>query len=156
MISNTNTNTNVNVNVNVNASDENYFIKRNVSVKEYEMYKQVSDLDIVNIPKIIAYDNERKVLVMEKINNISISDFYGDKIKNISDELFNKIREIIKTLWNNNIVYPDITGYNFIEFDNKIWIIDFEHSNFKHLLTDKFVERIVNDSNYKKWNPRFK
>jgi len=146
MNSNTNTNTN---------ADQFYFIKRGVSLKEYEMHKHVSELGIVNTPQIIAYNREINTMVMERIDNMCVSDYYGDREKDISDELFSKIREIIKTLWDNNIVYPDITGYNFIEYDNKIWIIDFEHSNFKPLLTDAFVERFVNDAKYNKWNPIF-
>jgi len=147
MNSNTNTNTN---------ADQLYFIKRGVSLKEYEMHKHVSELGIVNTPQIIAYNRETNTMVMKRINHMCVSDYYGDKEKDISNELFSKIREIIKTLWDNNIVYPDITGYNFIEYDNKIWIIDFEHSNFKPLVKDTFVERFVTDSKYKKWNPRFK
>jgi len=147
---------NINTSANIIDSDEKYFIKRSVSIKEYEMHKHIYDLGIVNTPKIIAYNWETNTMVMEKINNLCVSDYYGDKEKDISDELFSKIRVIIKTLWDNNIVYPDITGYNFIEYDNKIWIIDFEHSNFKPLLTDAFVERFVNDAKYNKWNPRFK
>ena len=149
MNSNTNTNTNTN-------ADQLYFIKRSVSLKEYEMHKHVSELGIVNTPQIIAYNRETNTMVMERINHMCVSDYYGDKEKDISNELFSKIRGIIKTLWDNNIVYPDITGYNFIEYDNKIWIIDFEHSNFKPLVKDTFVERFVTDSKYKKWNPRFK
>ena len=147
MNSNTNTNTN---------ADQLYFIKRGVSLKEYEMHKHVSELGIVNTPKIIAYNRETNTMVMERINYMCVSDLYGETINNISDELFSKIREIIKTLWDNNIVYSDITGYNFIEYNNKIWIIDFEHSNFKPLVKDTFVERFISDSKYKKWNPRFK
>jgi tRNA A-37 threonylcarbamoyl transferase component Bud32 len=55
----------------------------------------------------------------------------------------------------NNIEYPDITGYNFIEHDNKIWIIDFEHSSFiNKTMKDPFVNKFIGGSN--KWNPEFK
>ena len=107
MNSNTNTNTN---------TDQLYFIKRGVSLKEYEMHKHVSELGIVNTPQIIAYNRETNTMVMERINHMCVSDYYGDREKDISNELFSKIRGIIKTLWDNNIVYPDITGYNFIEY----------------------------------------
>jgi tRNA A-37 threonylcarbamoyl transferase component Bud32 len=130
-----------------------YYVKTDVSLKEYEMHKHVYSLGIVNTPKIFAYDRDTKIMVMEKINNINVSDFYGDTESDITTELFKKIRKIIKTLYANNIVYPDITGYNFIEIDKSIWIIDFEHSNFKPLLKDEFVIRFINGLN--EWNPRF-
>ena len=85
---------------------------------------------------------------------MNVADFYGDKNRDTSPELFEKIRDIIKTLYENNIVYPDITGYNFIEYNNEVWIIDFEHSNFKPLLSDEFVLEFINGAN--KWNPQFK
>lgn len=140
---------------NANKSNNDlYYIKHDVSLKEYEMHKHVYSLGIVNVPKILAYDRDTKVMVMEKVNHMNVSDYYGEKEANISPELFTKIRTIIKTLYDNNVVYPDITGYNFIEFDNRIWIIDFEHSNFKPLLTDTFVIKFINGLD--KWNPNFK
>ena len=131
-----------------------YYIKKDVSLKEYEMHKHVHSLGIVNTPKILAYDRDTKVMIMEKVNYMNVSDYYGEKETDISPELFKKIRQIIQTLYDNNIVYPDITGYNFIEFDKRIWIIDFEHSNFKPLLQDNFVVKFINGLN--KWNPCFK
>ena len=131
-----------------------YYIKKDVSMKEYEMHKHVHSLGIVNTPKILAYDRDTKVMIMEKVNYMNVSDYYGEKETDISPELFKKIRQIIQTLYDNNIVYPDITGYNFIELDKRIWIIDFEHSNFKPLLQDNFVVKFINGLN--KWNPRFK
>jgi tRNA A-37 threonylcarbamoyl transferase component Bud32 len=118
------------------------------------MHKHVYSLGIVDTPKILAYDRDTKVMIMENVNYMSVSDYYGEKDTDISEELFQKIRKIIKTLYENNIVYPDITGYNFIEYNKRVWIIDFEHSNFKPLLTDDFVVKFINGAN--KWNPRFK
>jgi len=134
--------------------NELYYIKHQVSLKEYEMHKHVHSLGIVNIPKILAYDRDTQVMLMERVNHMNVSDYYGEKATDITPDLFQKIRTIIKTLYDNNIVYPDITGYNFIEFNNRIWIIDFEHSNFKSLLTDDFVVKFINGLD--KWNPRFK
>jgi tRNA A-37 threonylcarbamoyl transferase component Bud32 len=134
--------------------EKQYYIKHNVSLKEYEMHKHVYSLGIVNTPEILAYDKDTKIMLMKRINHMNVADFYGDKDIDTSPELFQKIRDIIKTLYENNIVYPDITGYNFIEYNNEIWIIDFEHSRFKPLLSDNFVLDFINGAN--KWNPRFK
>lgn len=135
-----------------------YYIKHNVSSKEYEMHKHVYLLGIVKTPEILAYDRDTKIMLMKKVNFMNVSDYYGENSDDISPELFNKIRTIIKTLYDNNIVYPDITGYNFIEYNNEVWIIDFEHANFKPLIsdadTDDFVIKFINGTN--KWNPRFK
>jgi len=138
------------------SNNEKYYIKKDVTYHEYEMHKYIYELSIptLNVPKIVNYNKVSKEMTLVKINNMNISDWYGDSDKNISPELFDKIRQIIKTLYDNNIIYPDITGYNFIECDNKLWILDFEHSYFKVNKHTQFVEKFIKGLN--KWNPNFK
>ena len=87
---------------------------------------------------------------------------FGELSKDITDEIFDKIRSIVNKLYQNNIIYPDITGYNFIEYGNKIWIIDFEHALYKnynkHDKKKKNYEYFVNQFIYgeNNWNPEFK
>ena len=138
-----------------NILEKNVYIKSNVKKHEYEMHKYIYDLHIVNVPKIISYDLHNSILTMEKINNMNLSDMYGEKEFDMDEYYFDEIRTIIKKLALNNIEYPDITGYNFIEYDNKIWIIDFEHSKFiTNKMEDAFVNKFIAGLN--KWNPRFK
>ena len=75
------------------------------------------------------------------------SDF-GDRYKNI-DLAINYLRE-------NNINYPDITGYNFIEYKDKIYIIDFGDANLieDENETSPFVNDFINGLN--QWNPDFR
>ena len=51
------------------------------------MHEYVYGLHIVNIPAIINYNKDTKVMVMKKIDNMNISDMYGEKAGNISQEL---------------------------------------------------------------------
>ena len=137
------------------------FVKQNVAFKEFMMHEYIYNLcavseGILNVPRIIFYNVDTLEMTMERIDNMNVSDFYGEHEANISAELFTTIRAIIKFLYANHIVYPDITGYNFIEHENKVWIIDFEHSDFKTHQKDTFVERFIRDKNYNKWNPWFK
>ncbi len=133
-----------------------YYIKENVEQNEYNMHKYIYDLELFHVPKIISYDNENKVMTMEKINGMSVSDMYGENAHDIPDEIFEIIVNIIKTLKKHHIEYPDITGYNFIEDKNiygKIWIIDFEHSKINNNITNQHINSICNY--VKKWNPDF-
>lgn len=138
------------------------FVKQHVSFKEFMMHDFIYNLStvssggILNVPKIINYDVDKQIMVMENINHMCVSDFYGEKDKDIHEELFSTIRSIIRLLYENHIIYPDITGYNFIECEGKVWIIDFEHSDFKTHQKDSFVERFIKDETYNHWNPRFK
>ena len=131
-----------------------YFIKENVSLCEYKIHKYVYNLDIVNVPKIKSYNRKTKQLKMVRVGTMSLSDYYGETEEHISDELFAKIRNIIQTLYDHDILYIDITGYNFIENDKKLWIIDFEHATYNYPReTDQFVEKFLEGHNG--WNPEF-
>ncbi len=127
------------------------YTKYGVKQHEYDVHKYVYNLKLekVNVPKIISYDKEKEIMVMHKINALNLSDMFGEKSSDIDEYYFDEIRTIIQTLSDNGIEYPDITGYNFIEYDNKIWIIDFEHAHIRDTFVDKFIQ------GRNKWNPRF-
>jgi len=127
------------------------YTKYGVKQHEYDVHKYVYNLKLekVNVPKIISYDKEKEIMVMHKINALNLSDMFGENASDIDEYYFDEIRTIIQTLSDNGIEYPDITGYNFIEHANKIWIIDFEHAHIR----DTFVNKFIQGRN--KWNPRF-
>jgi tRNA A-37 threonylcarbamoyl transferase component Bud32 len=133
--------------------DHVYYTKENVSLKEYKIHVYVYDLGIVNIPKVVHYDKKTKKMKMVRVGTMNVADFYGADAKDISDELFDGIREIIQTLYDHNILYIDITGYNFIETEKKLWIIDFEHATFNAKRKNKFVEKFLAGAN--EWNAEF-
>jgi tRNA A-37 threonylcarbamoyl transferase component Bud32 len=131
-----------------------YFTKENVSLCEYKIHKYVYNLKIVNIPKIKSYNRKTKQMKMVRVGTMNVSDYYGETPEHIDAELFTRIRNIIQTLYDHDILYIDITGYNFIENDNKLWIIDFEHATYNHpRKTDEFVEKFLEGHNG--WNPEF-
>jgi len=127
------------------------YTKYGVKQHEYDVHKYVYNLKLekVNVPKIISYDKQKEIMVMHKINALNLSDMFGEKSSDIDEYYFDEIRTIIQTLSDNGIEYPDITGYNFLEHDNKIWIIDFEHAHIRDTFVDKFIQ------GRNKWNPRF-
>mgnify|MGYP000906260633 FL=1 len=127
------------------------YTKYGVKQHEYDVHKYVYNLKLekVNVPKIISYDKEKEIMVMHKINALNLSDMFGENSSDIDEYYFDEIRTIIKTLSDNGIEYPDITVYNFIEHDNKIWIIYFEHAHIRDTFVDKFIQ------GRNKWNARF-
>ena len=134
-----------------------YYVKYKVSEKEHFIQQYVYQLNIVNVPKIIYYDEENKIMIMKKIEGMNLSDQYGDNATDIPNEIFEQVVKIVRNLVLHNIEYPDLTGYNFIEdTDRKVWIIDFGHSQMmstKHI-DNINIQNICNG--YKKWNPEFK
>jgi tRNA A-37 threonylcarbamoyl transferase component Bud32 len=136
------------------------YVKENVSFKEFMMHDYIYNLSqssngILNVPKIINYNVGKRVMTMENIPHMCVADFYGEKSKDISLDLFDQIREIIRFLYANHIIYPDITGYNFIEHADKLWIIDFEHSDYETEHKNEFVEAFVEYDDYYSWNSHF-
>jgi len=139
------------------ANPNRYYVKQNVNHREYFMQKYIYNLDIVNIPEIIEYNSDSKIMVMKKVGKDNLSHTYGENADDIPDDVFDQVVEIVRNLVLHNIEYPDLTGYNFIEdTDGKVWIIDFEHSS---MMTSKQVNNIhiQNICNGDKiWNPEFK
>jgi tRNA A-37 threonylcarbamoyl transferase component Bud32 len=132
-----------------------YYIKHNVELNEFRKHKMIYNLGRFNVPRIYAYDKEKKIAVMQKINYLNISDLYGEDPQNVPEEIFHEIRFIINELYKLNIYYPDITGYNFIHDKNKIWIYDFEHviCSYKLPKNMSFIKQFINGKNT--WNPDF-
>jgi len=95
-------------------------------------------------------------IIMEHLNAPCLADIYSDDPAKIPKWIWIKIKEILQTLYDNEgIEYIDITGYNFIEKDNKIYIIDFgdaQYSNkFKKI--NWFLDEFLNG--HYGWNPDF-
>ena len=121
------------------STSHHLFTKHNVSFHEFQMYKYIYDLskrsdihilNVLHVPIIFSYNIDTQTLVTERIQNINVSDYYGDTFLSIDNMFIDKIREIVTLLYKNQIVFPDITGNNFIEYREKLWIVDFEHSHF--------------------------
>lgn len=135
--------------------DKLYYTKFGVELHEYKMHKYVYNLKIVNVPRVVKYDRKTKAMTMVKVDGLSISDIFTEESDNISEELFDRVREIILKLVENNIEYIDITGYNFmLDAKDRIWIIDFEHAVYVEEVTDEFVLEFCDGLNA--WNPLFK
>ena len=104
------------------------FIKENVSLREYKIYKYLDNMNFPFIPKLYRYDKISKQLTTQRIIGLSVADYYGEGAELVPTEIMTQIREIIVKLYNIGIIYPDITGYNFIiDKKSKVWIVDFEH-----------------------------
>jgi len=112
----------------MNLSESYIYTKENVSAKEYRIYKYLHNMELKFIPKLYSYDKEKKILKTQRINNMCVSDLYGEKFEDVPENVIQKIRDIVLYLNHIGVIYPDITGYNFIEDkQSRVWIVDFEH-----------------------------
>jgi tRNA A-37 threonylcarbamoyl transferase component Bud32 len=111
-------------------------------------------------PKIIDYQFYEMgcIIKMENLNEMCLADKYGDLSEHITKDIWRQIHDIIEYLFKHEgIEYIDITPYNFIEKDGKVYIIDFGHAKY----TDDtgyvnwFLTEFINDR-INQWNPDFK
>jgi tRNA A-37 threonylcarbamoyl transferase component Bud32 len=111
-------------------------------------------------PKIIDYtfDEMGCIIKMENLNEMCLADKYGDLSEHIPEDIWKKIHHIISTLYETEgIEYIDITPYNFIEKEGKVYIIDFGHAKYidKKKKINWFLDEFINDG-INEWNPDFK
>jgi tRNA A-37 threonylcarbamoyl transferase component Bud32 len=132
------------------------FVKANVEWNEFYIHQIVYDSAKVDTPKIHEYNSDTKTMTMRKIPQMSIADMYGDDKKDLPPKLWTSIREIIVKLNEIGINYPDITPYNFIEWGDKVWVIDFGDASIqaKKNKPDKFMIKFINGQN--SWNEKFR
>ncbi len=95
-------------------------------------------------------DTNKFYIVMERIEGMTLADFYGDDIPEFA---WKEVRRIVGLLLQNGIQYVDITPYNFMieEKTEKIYVIDYGHA--KKFSVNWFLMDFLGGSN--KWNPDF-
>lgn len=136
---------------------DNVFIKKNVNYNEFALAVLADKALKVKTPRIISYNEGNETLVMSKLNYSNVADYFGDEDEKTPDYIYAKIRKIVKKLYDSGIMYPDITGYNFlIDKNENISIIDFGHAYVKSPddPDDPFVFEFINGKNA--WNPNYK
>ena len=135
---------------------DKYYVKHGVSEHEYKMQTYVRNLNIVRVPEVSAYCHETKFMAMPRVGPMSVSDMYGESAEDLPKEVFDSIVDIVQLLVANDIEFPDLTGYNFVEdlsSPGKVWIIDFEHATLNDNITDEAILALMNGE--RKWNPEF-
>lgn len=110
-------------------------------------------------PKILATSTHDGmcIICMENLNADCLADVYGENPEDIPLWIWNQIRIMVKTLLQEEgIEYPDITPYNFIEKDNRIYMIDFGDAKYTNINEpiSWFVEEFIEGEN--SWNPDYK
>ena len=121
--------------------------------QEVEFQQRAEKLGLC--PKIINTDY-KTYIDMEDVGQMCIADMYGDQIEDIPKQYKYEIYQILSRLYLEcNIEYIDVTPYNFIEKDGKLWIIDFgdarQAPKKNWFLNDMFTKK-----NLCEWNPDFR
>ena len=134
-----------------------YYKEVLVDTSELEIELQVIASKYGFCPKIISTHvvNNKCIIEMDYINDDCLADKYGDDPSNIPIWIWDEIRTMVTTLYDHEgIEYVDITPYNFIEKDNRIYMIDFGDARYANEEIDWFLDEFMGGENY--WNPDYK
>jgi RIO-like serine/threonine protein kinase len=110
-------------------------------------------------PKIhrVTTDDNWTYIEMDKIQGDTLYTLYGDDPEDIPDMVWEQIRLIIQMLYDEEgIEYVDITPYNFMESNGKIYVIDFGDARYIPETDEPinwFLEEFLEGTN--SWNPDF-
>jgi tRNA A-37 threonylcarbamoyl transferase component Bud32 len=118
--------------------------------------------DLLLAPRIISTDNETYI-DMELIDEMCIADKWGEDLDELDNVLAESIRygiwHILFTLHHIGMEYLDVTPYNFIEKDGRVWVIDFDDVKLLDKgaqTTNPYLKPIVEANKKVYWNPIFK
>lgn len=99
--------------------------------------------------------DEECAITMEKMEGETLANIYGTNPSDIPIEVWNAIRSIIIILYEvEGIEYIDITPYNFMEVNERIYIIDFGDAKYKFGEPNWFLTEFMDGEN--SWNPDYK
>ena len=95
---------------------------------------------------------------MVDIHAPCLADVYGEDPNKLPKWIWDQIIHMLVTLYDcDGIEYIDITPYNFIERDGKLWIIDFGHAFYTGSsgTPSNWFLRDLLDGGERAWNPDF-
>lgn len=110
-------------------------------------------------PKILSTSthDDMCLIFMENLETECLANVYGEDPDDIPKWIWDRIRFMVKTLLEEEgIEYPDITPYNFIEKNNRLYMIDFGDAKYidDNDTISWFVQEFIDGENY--WNPDYK
>ena len=108
------------------------------------------------IRKVFKEKSEWYVLMDNLGSGHTLSDIYGDSSECIPQSVWQEIRNMVEVLYEDyEIEYVDVSPYNFIDVDGKIWMIDFGDARFAktNIDMDWYLQDFLEGENM--WNPDY-
>lgn len=108
-------------------------------------------------PKILKTEEDGDIvrIFMEDIEEEPLVHHYGEDPEDVPEWIWDEIRRMVQTLYEEEgIEYVDITPYNFIEKNDRIYMIDFGDARYTNGTPDWFLSGFLEGEN--SWNPDYK
>ena len=105
-------------------------------------------------PKV--YKTTEDEIHMEDLQEMCIADKYGEAFDTMPTFILEDIYIILRDLYiQYDIEYIDVTPYNFIEKNGRVWIIDFGHASKKGN-NNWYLMDVFHAGRIPCWNPDFR
>lgn len=128
-------------------------VRKECSANEIQLHSRVARLGLA--PPIVETDNAT-FMVMEQIPAMNLADYYTPSIRRLPHYVREQIVAILEAMYViEGIQYVDITPYNFIEYNGKVWVVDFEHAYDDDQPLHPVLSHILTTHRLK-WNKDFK
>jgi tRNA A-37 threonylcarbamoyl transferase component Bud32 len=132
-------------------------IDSRIAEDEVHLHSVAAELGLA--PKIhdVVKESDIWIVAMDDLDSLNtLSNIYGDDSNKIPDWIWDEIRYILNTLLDSGIEYVDITSYNFMEVESKIYIIDFGDAKYRRKggPMNWFLKEFIDG--YNGWNPDFR
>jgi tRNA A-37 threonylcarbamoyl transferase component Bud32 len=108
-------------------------------------------------PRILKTEEHNGMLriYMEDLEEEVLAVEYGEDPSDVPVWIWNEIRRMVQHLYDEEgIEYVDITPYNFIEKNGRIYMIDFGDAKYTNGTPDWFLAEFLEGEN--SWNPDYK
>ena len=110
-------------------------------------------------PSILKVHKNKKYwrIEMEDVDELCLADTYGEDPECIPEYIWDSIRAMLTILFEEEgIEYVDITPYNFIEKNGRIYVIDFGDAKYTNKFEEPnwFLTEFLDGKN--SWNPDYK
>lgn len=141
----------------------NRSVFKRANAQEHQMHLRAASVfrnhATISVPPVFQYIDH--VMQMHRVPHMTVADMYGERWEDVPSHIRALIVVAVTTLFQCGVVYPDITGYNFIYYKRQLWMLDFGHSFEMPPRTEDeqehytFVHAFVNDASHR-WNAYFK
>ena len=124
------------------------YVKRFVNTKAADVRREATLLNIAAsyglAPEV--YDTDNKTYIeMEDLETMNIGDMWGNDIKHIPQHI---VAGMFSILWHLyyvcGIEYLDVWPRNFIEVNNRVFIVDFGHAFRKRKKCNRYLQKMLN------------
>jgi len=123
-------------------------------VREAALQRAAAALGLA--PRVLSTDGATFIEMDNLGAKNTVPNIYGEDFCKVPEDAREAIYDILRELWlRERIEYVDVTGYNFVQTDERMRIIDFGHAAVRDELSNYFMRETFDEGGLVSWNADF-